>query len=182
MDASPTSATIKQGQSAAFALTVTPLNGFSQAVSFTCSGLPSGASCTFAPPSVTPIAGAVMTTLTVTTTALSTHAGLYEPMNWLWAQGGMFALALLLVPGAFRRNLNQRKRLAVTLMLLVILPVVSLLIACSGGGVNSSGTNSPGTSNSGTPLGTSQVTVSATTGSSGSANQHGASLTITITQ
>jgi hypothetical protein len=182
VDASPTSATIKQGQSAAFALTVTPLNGFSQAVSFTCSGLPSGASCTFAPPSVTPIAGAVMTTLTMTTTALSTHAGLYEPMNWLWAQGGMFALALLLVPGAFRRNLNQRKRLAVTLMLLVILPVVSLLIACSGGGVNSSGTNSPGTSNSGTPLGTSQVTVSATTGSSGSANQHGASLTITITQ
>ena len=181
VDASPTSATIKQGQSAAFALTVTPINGFNQTVSFTCSGLPSGASCKFAPPSVTPVAGAVMTTLTVMTTAPSTHAGLYEPLNWLWAQAGTFALAILLVPGAFRRKPNKRKRLAFTLMLLVILPLVSLLIAC-GGGVNSSGTSSPGTSNFGTPLGTSQVTVSATTGSSGSANQHGASITITITQ
>jgi hypothetical protein len=88
VDASPTSATIKQGRSAAFALTVTPINGFNQAVSFTCTGLPSGASCTFAPSSVTPTAGTVMTTLTVMTMAPSAHAGLYEPLNWLWAQGG----------------------------------------------------------------------------------------------
>jgi hypothetical protein len=181
VDASPTSATIKQGQSAAFRLTVTPINGFNQPVLFACTGLPSGASCKFAPPSVTPTADAVMTTLTVMTTAPSVHARLYEPFHWLWAQGGTFALAVLLVPGAFRRNLNKGKRLAVALMLIVILPLLSLLIAC-GGGVNGSGTNSPGTTNSGTPLGTSQVTVSATAGLSGSVNQHGASITITITR
>jgi len=181
VDASPTSATIKQGQSAAFALTVTPLNGFNQAVSFTCTGLPAGASCTFVPPSVTPKGAPVTTTLTVTT-APSTHAGLYKPANWLWAQGGMFALAMLLFPGALRRNLSKRKQLAVALMLLVILQFVSLLIACGGaGGGNSSGNNSGGGS-TGTPLGTSQVTVSSTAGSSGSASLHGASITITITQ
>jgi hypothetical protein len=183
VDASPISATIKQGQSAAFALTVSPINGFNQAVSFTCTGLPAGASCTFAPPSVTPNAGPVTTTLTVTTTAPSTHAGLYEPANSLWAQGGTFALAVLLVPGAFRRNLNRRKKLAVMLTLLVIVPLVSLLIACGGGGVNNSGTTSgggtPGTSSPGTPLGASQVTVSSTAGAS---NQHDVSISITITQ
>ena len=97
VDASPTSATIKQGRSAAFALTVTPINGFNQAVSFTCTGLPSGASCTFAPSSVTPIASTVMTTLTVMTMAPSTHAGLYEPLNWLWARGRLPNIPLFLV-------------------------------------------------------------------------------------
>ena len=186
VDASPTSATIKQGQSAAFALTVTPINGFNQAVSFTCTGLPAGASCAFAPSSVTPNAGPFTSNLTVTTTAPSAHAGLYEPANWLWAQGGTFALALLLVPGAFRRNLNRRKKLAVTLFALIIVPLVSLLIACGGGSYNSSGTSSgggtTGTSSPGTPLGTTQVTVSATAGSSGSASPHGVSISITVTQ
>jgi hypothetical protein len=90
---------------------------------------------------------------------------------------------MLLVPGAFRRNLNRRKKLAVMLMLLVIVPLVSLLIACGGGGVNNSGTTSgggtTGTSAPGTPLGTSQVTVSSTAGAS---NQHDVSISITITQ
>lgn len=184
MDASPTSATIKQGQSAAFALTVTPINGFNQAVSFTCTGLPAGASCTFAPPSVTPNGALVTTTLTVTTTAASAHAGLYEPSNWLWAHGGTFALAMFLVPGALRRNLSRRKRLAVALMLLVIVPFASLMIACGGGGISgtSSGGGPTGTSSPDTPLGTSQVTVSSTADSSGSASQHAISISITITQ
>ena len=186
VDASPTSATVKQGQSAAFALTVTPINGFNQLVSFTCTGLPAGASCAFAPPSVTPNAGPVTTNLTVTTTAPSAHARLYEPSNWFWAQGGTFALAMLLFPGALRRNLGRRNRLVVMLILLVVLPLVSFLIACGGGGVSSSGTSSGGGTTgipiSGTPLGTSQVTVFATAGPSGSASQRGISIPITITQ
>lgn len=181
VDASPTSATIKQGQSAAFALTVTPLNGFNQAVSFACAGLPAGASCTFAPPFVTPNAGPVTTTLTVRTTATSAHAGLYDPSNWLWAQGGVFALAMLLVPGVFRRNMSRRERFANIMMLFVIVPLFCFMIAC-GGGSNSPGTSAPGTSNVGTPLGTSQVTVSSTAGSSGSASPHSVSIAITVTQ
>jgi hypothetical protein len=179
VDAFPTSATIKQGQSATFTLTVTPTNGFNQTVAFVCTGLPAGASCSFAPATVTPNGGPVTTTLTVTTMAPSIHSRLYGPSNWLWAQGGTFAIAVFLVPGVLRRNGNRRKRFAVIMMLLVI---VSLIITY-GGGCSSSGTNSGGgTSNVGTPLGTSQVTVSSTAGPSSSASQHGISISITITQ
>ena len=180
VDAFPASATIKQGQSAAFALTVTPINGFNQAVSFACAGLPAGASCTFAPSFVTPNGGPVATTLTVKTTATSTHAGLYEPLNWLWAQGGVFALAMLLFPGVFRRNMSRRERFA-NIMMLVIVPLLCFMIAC-GGGSNSPGTSPPGTPSSGTPLGTSQVTISSTAGSSGSASPHSVSISITVAQ
>jgi hypothetical protein len=179
VDAFPASATIKQGQSATFTLIVTPINGFNQAVAFVCMGLPAAASCSFAPATVTPNGGPVTTTLTVTTMAPSVHSKLYEPSNWLWAQGGTLAMAMFLVPGVLRRNANRRNRFAVTMMLLLIV----LLVITYGGGCSSSGTNSVGgTSNVGTTLGTSQVTVSSTAGQSGSAIQHGISISITITQ
>jgi hypothetical protein len=64
--------TIAQGSSGNLTITVTPKNGFKQAVGFTCSGLPDGGNCAFNPQSVTPAAGAVSTTLTV---QLSASAG-----------------------------------------------------------------------------------------------------------
>ena len=57
--------TVAQGSSGNLTITVIPKNGFKQAVGFTCSGLPDGASCTFSPQTVTPVAGAVSTTVTV---------------------------------------------------------------------------------------------------------------------
>jgi hypothetical protein len=178
LDASPTSATIKRGQSATFNLTVTPTGGFSQPVSFACTGLPAGTSCAFVPASVTPNGGPVTTTLTVKTMAASFRSGLYEPSSWLWTQGGAFAAAILLVPGILRGKVNRRKRLAV----MMLLAIAALMTACGGGG-NSSGTSSGGgTTGTSTPLGTSQVTVSSTAGASGSASPHGISISITITQ
>jgi subtilase family serine protease len=67
MSASPSTITVSAGQSAIYTITVTPLNGSSSTVNFTNSassststtpgsctaGLPSGALCTFTPPSVT---------------------------------------------------------------------------------------------------------------------------------
>jgi len=58
--------TITTGGSTTYTVTVTPSNGFSGTVSFAVSGLPSGATATFNPPSVS---GSGPTTLTVTTTA-----------------------------------------------------------------------------------------------------------------
>lgn len=49
----PGMASVTPGQSAPVALTLTPLSGFNQAVSFSCSGLPLNASCVFVPPSTT---------------------------------------------------------------------------------------------------------------------------------
>ena len=178
VEASPTSATIKQGKSATFTLTVTPTNGFDEAVGFVCTGLPTGASCSFTPASVTPNGGPATTSLTVTTMAPSMHARLFKPLNWPWTQGGAFAVAVLLFPGALRRNADRRKRFAVSLMLLLC---ISLIITY-GVGCGSSGNETTVASNPGTPVGNSLVTVSATTSSPGSTSDHGVSISITITQ
>jgi hypothetical protein len=69
--ASPASMSLTAGQSGKAAISVTPLNGFSSAVSFTCSGLPSGASCSFSPATLIPSGTAASTTLTVTTSPAS---------------------------------------------------------------------------------------------------------------
>jgi hypothetical protein len=63
---SPSSLSAAQGGSANSTCTVTSLNGFNSAVSLSCSGLPSGATCSFSPSSVTPPAnGSANSTLTV---------------------------------------------------------------------------------------------------------------------
>jgi hypothetical protein len=66
--ASPTSASVKHGQSVKFTITVSPLGGtFSSAVALSCSGLPSGASCSFSPSSVTPGDRGATSVMTVST-------------------------------------------------------------------------------------------------------------------
>src|SRR5207302_4208507 len=49
---SPNTDTINAGQSANFTVSITPSGGFNHVVTFSCSGMPTGASCTVAPSSV----------------------------------------------------------------------------------------------------------------------------------
>lgn len=53
VSASPTSKTVRKGTTAAYSITVTPQNGYTGAVVFSLSGLPSGATASFSPTSVT---------------------------------------------------------------------------------------------------------------------------------
>ena len=70
--ATPSSRTVAGGDLATYTVSVEPAGAsFSAEVSLSCSGLPAGASCTFAPPTVTPGAGAATSTLTVSTMALA---------------------------------------------------------------------------------------------------------------
>ncbi len=69
ISASPSSATVTAGSSVNYTVTVSPLNGFSSAVTLACSGLPSGASCTFNPASVTPHSNPATSTLTISAAA-----------------------------------------------------------------------------------------------------------------
>jgi N-acetylneuraminic acid mutarotase len=65
----PASMTVAPGSSGSTKITVAPTGGFNSAVSFACSGLPSGGSCSFSPATVTPSGGtAATTTLTVNPT------------------------------------------------------------------------------------------------------------------
>jgi len=66
--ASPASASVKHGQSVKFTVTVNPLDGsFSSAVALSCSGLPSGGSCSFSPSIVTPGENGATSVMTVFT-------------------------------------------------------------------------------------------------------------------
>jgi subtilisin family serine protease len=71
--ATPASRTIVQGTGTSYAITVTPTGGFGGTVNFAVTGLPTGATASFAPASV---AGSGSSTLTVTTVA-TTLPGTY---------------------------------------------------------------------------------------------------------
>jgi hypothetical protein len=73
LSATPASRTVLPGGATTYAATVGALNGFSGSVAFGVTGLPSGATATFTPPSVT---GSGSTTMNVATTA-STPQGSY---------------------------------------------------------------------------------------------------------
>ena len=70
LNVTPASQTTAAGGSAAYTATVTALNGFNSAVTLSCSGvsLPTGASCAFVPPAVTPGASPATSALTISTT------------------------------------------------------------------------------------------------------------------
>jgi pseudomonalisin len=156
--ASPPIVTITApGQSGTTTLTVTPLGGFSQTISYSCNSttLPSEASCTFA------AASATTETLTITTTAASTGLN-RSPFGR--GNGIFYALLLPGVLGLMLSAGNRKRPLrgGRALGLVVVLTVTLWAAGCGGGGSSSGG---GGTSNPGTPAGTSSVTVTATAGS-----------------
>src|ERR1700685_995923 len=162
--ANPTTVTVTApGQSGTTTLTITPLGGFSQALSYSCTGLPPEASCTF------PTA-ATGGTLTITTTAPSSRLD----QNPFGHHGGIFYAVLL--PGFLGLVISagNRKRRLRGVRLLSLVAVLALstvwMPACGG--------SSGGPSNPGTPAGTSTVTVTAAT--SGGTLSHPVTITLTV--
>jgi hypothetical protein len=139
------------GASGQLTLTIAGQSAYSGTVNFTptsCSGLPTGATCSFSPASVT---GSGTTTVTVSTKAATAErrAGL---TGFGWSMGGLgtMAFGFVLIGGEKRRRWS----------ILLGLTVVGLLLflpACGGGGSGGGGTP-------GTPMGMSTVTVTATSG------------------
>jgi hypothetical protein len=153
--ASSVSLTMTAGQSATASISVTPLNGFNSAVSFNCSGLPSGASCSFAPATVTPLGTPASTMLTVTTAAAT--AAFRRNSNPLFP-GSVLVAAL----SCF--GLRRRRHLRILLLLALSVVGLSLLNGCGGGSFS-------------TPqLVTSTVTVTATAGPL----QHATTILLTV--
>jgi hypothetical protein len=157
----PATATVTAGQSVAATLTITPVAGYSGTVSFSCGPLPSLATCTFAPSSVSPNNGTAATTrLTITTTAPSaaTQRGAIRPLKQIaWVS----VLFLLFLPGRAAKLYRHRMR-SVLIVLFLMCGLISLS-GCGGSNSSSSGGGAPSTpSTPGTPAGTQTITVSAT--------------------
>ena len=137
--ASAPSLTISSEQSGTLTVSVTPQNGFNSKVSFGCSGLPSGASCSFSPASVTPSGGTATTTLTVSASAAG-QASYFNLFPVFPATVLLFGLC------CWSGRKRSRTRLALALL------GMTLVTACSSG-------SSPGSQST-----TSTVTITATSG------------------
>jgi N-acetylneuraminic acid mutarotase len=125
--ASPSSLTVNSGTHGSTNLTVTPQNGFNSMVSFACSGLPSNATCSFSPATVTPSGSAATTQLTIT---VSGRASLVRPGSRPFLPATGLAIASCFFVWKRRRLLGGA---------LVVLLLVGVSGCGGGGAAGSSG-------------------------------------------
>jgi hypothetical protein len=139
ISASPTPLTVSDGNLITTVVTVTPLNGFNSVVTLSCSGLPAGISCSFAPATVTPNGGTqtpeggtASSILTITAasggaTASNSGSRPFLPLTSL-------AVALCFFGFRKRRNL--------LMMLLLAVSFVGMAMVTGCGGVSNSSSTS----------------------------------------
>jgi hypothetical protein len=129
----PSSLTISSGGSGNLTVTATPTSGvFNSAIALTCSGLPQGLTCSFAPGSITPGGNAVTSVLTVSAAAVSDQdrRGRSRSLAGTWLFGfGLFGFALI---GRVRR-----KRVVPVLSALFLAGVIVVSTSCGGAGASS---------------------------------------------
>jgi hypothetical protein len=150
--AAENSQTVTAGSSATYDLMMTGKYGYSGTVTFSCTGLPTGAACSFSPASIMANGNAsIATTLTITTTAASasqiapfTPNSMSIPPMFL---GSILSLGLFGIMLASSKR--QRARFVPVFAMLILM---SLLVGCSG-------VSSHGSTTSGTPAGTYTVGV-----------------------
>jgi hypothetical protein len=167
---SPASNTIKAGATATYTLTITPVGGsFPNAVQLACGTLPSHTSCSFSSKSVTPVASAATSTLSIATVSNSSEMVPLLPRSdvqfyavWLQLPGfGSFGMFLLLPT-------RRMKKLRLFFLSILVLVGLISLTACAGGtGI---------AKQTGTTPGTYTVTITATSGNL----QHSRTLTLNV--
>jgi hypothetical protein len=164
----PTSGTVTPGQSATTTVTLTPSNGFDQTVALSCSGLPTGATCSFSSASVAVSGAAATSTVTIATAAATAMNSAGKPLNPL-APGGALLAGIFGLPIIWRRRQTAARWLRGALLALLCVGVGTLLQGCGGSGGSSGSTGGSGSSGSGgtggTAAGTYTVTVTAAVGS-----------------
>ncbi|HXO37379.1 MAG TPA: hypothetical protein VN872_02010 [Candidatus Acidoferrum sp.] len=161
----PSSATVSAGAPAAYNLSLN-LGPAAGTVTFGCTGLPTGAACSFNPPSITS-SGAEVVTISTTARSLSI------PISSRFPIGGnpLAALLLLGFAGFLASRLTKpalRRRLAFASGTLILLCVMG---ACGGGGGTPTPSPTPTPTPNGTAAGTYPITVTATGASSPATQQ-----------
>jgi subtilase family serine protease len=158
VSSTPASLVVSVGGTVTSTLTVASTGGFTSAVSFSCSGAPSEATCSVSPTSVTPAAdGTATTTLTVTTTAPSAIFGPRRVNPGPQAPLLVFAIGLLGFMGlalTYKSLATRAFHVRWAAMAGVIVLAAVGMSSCGGGG-GSSG-------NAGTPAGSYSIVVTAT--------------------
>ena len=152
---SSSSATVSAGGTATYTINVSPLGGFNQAVTMSCTGAPTLSSCT---PSVPSVALEGTNSQNVTFTVATSASTLIAQRIRRFP---LFAFSLFLMPllaftlvGARRRAVSK----SVFVVLALLLGSLIYLAACGSG-------SHPPTRNPGTPFGTYTLTISGASGS-----------------
>jgi hypothetical protein len=149
---SPNSASVTGGSSTTTTISIQPAGGFNQPVTFTCSGLPSGAACSFSPSTLTPGGSSAATTvLTLATTAASAKLARLDSRDERDSTAIAWS-AILFGLGALTRRRRQWRRGIRALQMFAIGTALMGFVALSGCGGSSSKSQ------------TSSITVTATAG------------------
>jgi hypothetical protein len=181
--------TIKPGDSGSSLITITPENGFKQSLTFACTGLPSGGTCTFSPQTVTPSGAAASTTVKIIVPALAaartTSSAIFTGGDknttggtQLFAASLLSMLAIFGFVSAGKRELAVAARVKTRARRIRLVPaaatafaMVAMLVTVSCAGF----TGKAGT----TPPDSQSYTVSITASGSG-ASSHSTTITVTV--
>lgn len=192
LSANATALSVVAGASATAVITATPENGFNQAVTLSCSGVPyASVTCVFSPAQVTP--GAPTATAPNGTPALSTLNVLTTAPSGAMLRGGprsegrsIYAAALpgilaLIGLGLSRKRSGLGKAAGATRMLALL-----LLLFAGGMGLGACSQrytyfHRPPSGNPGTPLGPYTVVVTGITGTGSTLTTSSVQLTLTVT-
>jgi hypothetical protein len=124
LSASASSLTVKGGSTGALTLNVVPKNGFADSPALSCSGLPTGATCTFGPPALQ-ADGSTNIKLTIDTKSLSADSRS--------SGSNVSTVALALLPLVLLMSARRRKAwLSLVSGVAVFLVVAGALTGCGG--------------------------------------------------
>jgi len=156
----PATETVSYGGVATYQVTVGEINGdFSGAVALSAAGLPTGATATFAPASVTPGGESSGSVLTIQTASLTAQAHAHS--GWRWMPGVTLAFC---IPLLWWRRRDRVWRLGSGLLCLLLSVGAAMLTGCGGGYYAEP------------PAQTYTITVTGTSGST----QHSTTVTLTV--
>ena len=166
--ANPTTVSVSApGQSGSTTVTITPLGNFNQTLTYTCSGLPSDATCSFAAASAT---SETVTIQTMAATGMLKHpAERNSRLVYALLLPGL--IGLLMLPGDGRRRWRPMRALS----LVTALACLTLWMPACGGGSSGGG----GGGNPGTPVGSTPVMITSAT-SGASALSHSVQVTLSV--
>jgi len=180
--ASATALTVKAGSTGTFVGTVTPDISFTQNVSFYCTGLPQNAQCVFTPSTVQTATGtpgtSVNTTLQILTTAPSgSSLNSLLTRSRTWSLAGSLALGIGLL-------LSRRRSKALSLWLRAAgMAAVGAFLVLGLSGCNARYNylnHPPSPRNGGTPLGTYNISVTASSDNGITATTNAVSVALTV--
>lgn len=156
MSASTQVATVSSGGTVALTVAVAPVNSFAGSVALSCSGLPAGTTCSFAPAALSVLPNAPATsivTIKTSTSARSMYAASPGRKSF-----SALAIAMVLPLGSLTLLFNRQDRSIASwirsAILLLLLSSMSLVTGCS--------SSTPQTA--ATPIGTSNITIQGASG------------------